>query len=206
MAQSSAVVKDNTIPMPVDNAEDSVKKPKKRGGIIKLIILIVFIIAAAAFLFLSIRFDIGGVRTKMIEAVNLLDPNYAQRVEILETLEQREAELIEREENAVQEEQRLAELEEELFLFQDELYSDQADRIPIYRRRMNEKDLADMVSISLTYAKMDPVAAAEIMSSLETVEDMAAVIYYMNESNAAAIMSEMDSSIAAEITVLLLRD
>lgn len=180
------------------------KAGKKKRGVVGLIIIIALVIAAAVFLFLTIRFDIGGVRTKVIEAVNRFDPVYAEKVDVLEGLEEREQAVALREQQVEDDEQKISSQQDELKTWENELNSTSARKTPIYRRLLNEQDVKDMKSLSKTYAAMEPVDAAAIMVELYSVEDMAAIIYYMKEASAAAILVEMDTRLAADITMALL--
>ena len=76
--------------------------------------------------------------------------------------------------------------------------------VPLYRREMTEEELEDMMSISTLYTQMAPEAAAARLVRLYDPRDVAAILYFMGERNAAAIMSVMTVEYAAEITEILL--
>jgi len=76
--------------------------------------------------------------------------------------------------------------------------------VPIYRRMLTDQELEDMISISRSYTQMSPDVAAGILVELNDPKDVAAILYYMSERNAAAILSVMDADFAAELTEILL--
>ena len=51
---------------------------------------------------------------------------------------------------------------------------------------------------------MDAKTAAAALSKLSSVEDMAVVINYMKDENAAALMNNLDADTAAKITKTIL--
>jgi len=75
---------------------------------------------------------------------------------------------------------------------------------PLYHRVMSEQELADIQSLSRSYAQMAPEAAAEILVKLKDEQHVAVLLYHMTERNAAAILAVMDSEFAAKMTDILL--
>jgi len=75
---------------------------------------------------------------------------------------------------------------------------------PLYRREMTEEELDDMESLSRTYSQMAPESAARILVELYDPRDVAAILYFMSERNAAAILAVMHPEYAAEVTEILL--
>ena len=61
-----------------------------------------------------------------------------------------------------------------------------------------------MQSLSRSYAQIAPAAAADILIKLKDEQHVAAILYFMSERNAAAILSAMESEFAARITDILL--
>jgi len=77
--------------------------------------------------------------------------------------------------------------------------------VPLYRRPdITDQELEDMISLSRTFTQMSPETAAVILVQLYDPRDVASLLYYMGERNAAAILAVMDISYAAEITEILL--
>lgn len=179
-------------------------KKSKSGKSKKIIILLMLIFFVAAFAFVTMFFDLFGVRTGLFAFLHSLDPEY-RNLEMYEVeLDIKEANLDEREQKLIENEQKLVEREAALAKAEAELKTQGTQNVPIYRGIISDQDLADMKSISKIYASMPAESAAEIMASLYTVEDMAAIIYYMSESNAASILQVMEVWLAAQITDLLL--
>ncbi|NLT57776.1 MAG: hypothetical protein GXX99_02300 [Clostridiales bacterium] len=179
---------------------------KGRRGFWGLLALVVLIFFAAGFLVASVKKDLGGVRSKLIETVNLLDPAYADLVAREQQVELLEAGLATRE-------QQVALLEEALnarALLLDEreaaALSRELERLPIYRRNLDEDKQEEIRALGKTYANMDAEKAASIMGELYNVEDMATILYYMSSRSAAAVLEQMDQKLAAQITDELLKN
>ena len=181
---------------------------KKKGGKLKIILLIILVLLVAGFVAEEVYFNWLGTRDMVIDAVIKLDPNIRARgarldareaalAEKEEAFEARERQVLTRE---TQNERRKAEL--------DRTAAELADRelraTPIYRRQMSEQELEDMVSISRAYSQMQPESAAAILGELDSNEDVAAILFYMTERNAAAILAVMEPEYAARITSILL--
>jgi flagellar motility protein MotE (MotC chaperone) len=180
----------------------------------------VLALAVAAMVFLTVRFDLWGIRSAFIGAVSSLDPEYVSAIEQKRInardaadLDRRGAELDEREAGIAEEEERLRALGEEL----DEREKALASAAPPstsgsgrpqggYRTSLGAQETEDMMSLARTYAAMDPVAAAEIMANLYSVNDMAVILYYMTEKRAAPILEAMERELAASVTEVLLAE
>jgi len=87
---------------------------------------------------------------------------------------------------------------------EDELTQMYQMTVPLYRRDMTEQEIADMESLVRTFAQMSPEDAAEILIEMAEPRDVAAILYFMVERNAAAIMAVMERDYAAELTEILL--
>jgi flagellar motility protein MotE (MotC chaperone) len=135
-----------------------------------------------------------------------MDPEYVAAEQLHDQLNQRETELEERESKVAKEKERLAELEKKLDDREKELDRKEWESVPIYRRPMTDEELEDMKSIGEIYARMQPADAAAILASLYSIDDMAAILYYMSEESSSAILAAMDRTVAAEITDELLHD
>ena len=137
-----------------------------------------------------------------------LDKQLTDEAEIRETeLDQREAAVSEREEEISQLEEKTAALERELNARNIRLNQREAEinamrerTIPLYRRDMTPQELEDMISYSTTFSRMSPDDASEILVNIHTTDDVASILYYMSERNAAAIMAAFEPEFAAEVT------
>jgi len=78
--------------------------------------------------------------------------------------------------------------------------------VPLFRRDLTEQERTDLQSISRSYTQMSPEAAAEILAELPEKMDVATIIYFMAERNAASILTAMDPEYAAEITNILINN
>ena len=184
---------------------------KKKGRKLKIILIIVLVVLIAGFVFEEVYFNFLGTRDLFINAVVRLDPDFRSREA---ELDDREAELdsfeaeLDAREGALQNREtqldrrssqldgREAALSEQLIL----------DDLPRFRRSMSEQEVLDMESLSRSYSLMAPEAAAVILGELVVSDDVAAILYFMPERSAAAILSVMDAEFAAEITEILLYD
>jgi flagellar motility protein MotE (MotC chaperone) len=186
-------------------AKDKEKPRKKRKGFIIVFILVFLfvIIGGAVLMFIYDFFSIQGI---VFEFLHNLDPDYAQNVTIKERNNvQKEAELEAFEEELNARQTGLDIRQRELDEAEASLESAQGNINPIYWPPVNEEDIQFMEDISTTFAAMEPVNAADIMVRLYDVEDMAAIIYYMDEDAAGAILESMSAVTAAQITNALLR-
>jgi flagellar motility protein MotE (MotC chaperone) len=170
-----------------------------------IIIAVFFLLCAIGlFVFVVTQFDRWGLRTALIESANKLDPLYSTLASRLTEVETREVSVSAREEETTAEEARLEEWNAALRQRESELNSEERARIPIYRAPSSPQEVKDMESLGKIYAAMTAERAAEILARLYANEDMAAILYYMSEKNAAPILSAMDSRLAADITEILL--
>ncbi|MDR0951738.1 MAG: hypothetical protein LBM18_02330 [Oscillospiraceae bacterium] len=190
-------------PKPADKKAPAKKPEKKKHGFpvgFTLFVLALAIIGAGVF---AVVKNIGGMRDKAIELITSLDSHYVEVAEREAALAGKETELSTRESAIESKEERLTLLERDLNA-REESIETQENQKPIYRRPLDEQSLADIQALADTYAAMDPVDAASILTRLYTTEDMAGIIYYMDSDAAAAVLTEMRVDIAAAITQLLL--
>ena len=205
------------------------EKGEKKGGaggviLIMLLVLVLLIGGFAA----AVYFNVFDARVIVADAINepltrliiWLDPGFSAvdqqmrdeaearetRIVELETdLEGRIAETEARENELYSREQQLDRRAAELNSREQQIISMYERTIPLYRRDdRTEQELEDMLSLSRTYSNMSPEAAAEIMIKLHDPRDVAAILYYMTERNAAALLAAFSPEYAAEITEILL--
>jgi len=213
--------------------KEKVKKEKgekgEKGGagsviLIMVLVLIILIGGFSAALFFDVfsaREIIADVVTEpLLDVIIWLDPGFSsirQRLVIEEEaqirrLEERREEFEIREEDIVlregilnTREQLLERRSFELDRREEQIIAMYERTIPIYRREdRTEQEIADMNSLSRTYTQMSPDTAADILVRLYDPRDVAAILYYMSERNAATILAAMDPAYAANITEILL--
>jgi len=80
------------------------------------------------------------------------------------------------------------------------------DATPIYRGELSDEKLGELKNLGKIYSGMSAEAAADILPQLFRPADMAAVIFYMDKTAAAALMEALPSEISAQITTEMLRE
>lgn len=191
---------------PEANGTKAEKKKRKKKGGKGILFVIMLLLLAIAFVVATFIFDLFGLRTQFFSFVHGLDPEY-RSVEVFKyELDEREKQLNELEASLAAQQQQLAEYSEELAEQEAYITDLELSSNPVYRPPVNEEDQAYMQNIGKIYAAMDAEAAAKIMVKLYSIEDMAAIIYYMPQAGAAAILEQMDAGTAADITDQLLHD
>lgn len=71
------------------------------------------------------------------------------------------------------------------------------------RAGFSEEKLAELKQVGTIYSKMDPEAAAKIMTKIYDVRQIAIIIYYMRPASSALVLAKLDPALAAEVTTLL---
>jgi len=211
-------------------------EPKKKGIKLKLILIIVPVVLVAACVALLIfnlfgARDIlnGLVGNPIIKAVVWLDPEFSSiDRELRKMSDDRSAALDKREyglddrdaaldKRASELDNRGAELNEwgiqldkrETAVSKREesvKEAETASGTSAIRRVLTEQELADYRSLSRSYANMDPDAAAKILAQMKDLNDAAAILFYMSERGAAAVLAAMDAQLAARLTEILLEN
>lgn len=182
------------------------KKERKKGGLRKFIFTLILLLLIAGFAVVVFVFNFMDMRTAFFGFVHNLDPDYRAISDQWLELYAEERNLESLQIALAAEEARLKALEKDLNEKEVYLSNTEASRVPIYRPPVNEDDVIYMQSLSKIFAAMDAKSAAGILVKLYKVEDMAAIIYYMAQANAAAIMENMDAETAASITNQLLHE
>ncbi|MCL1829498.1 MAG: hypothetical protein FWG32_08420 [Oscillospiraceae bacterium] len=180
------------------------KKRKSRFPLIAILIVIVLVVGFAGAVF---YFDFFNVRTDFYEFLHSVDPDYKGVTDRETALAALAVNLTDREEQVLADEERLSSKDTALNEREAIIAAREKElgRWPIYRPPVNADDVSYVQNIGVIYAEMEPAAAAEIMIRLYSTEDMAAIIYYMEPPNAAAIMECMPPDEAAMISNSLLR-
>jgi len=200
---------------------------EKSGGLkLKLIIILIIIVLIVAFcaaVYLNF-FGLGDmvlnpVSDWLLSVVVWLNPEFSSvqkelvsmsdaRQEELDAFEQelntREEELERREEDANNRERQIDRRSTSLDRREEQLDQRYEETTPLFRRVLTEQELADIQSLSRTYSQMSPETAADILTELYEPRDVASILYYMTERNAAAILAVMEVEYAVTITEILL--
>lgn len=180
------------------------KANKKRRKLPLLIFLILMILLVAAFLFLHFYYDMFEWKAPMYDLMHHLDPDFVELVDREAAIAPREAALDQREAELDEREVSLNLWQMELQSREEELKQSEKLRKPVYRPPINDTDKEYMTGIAKIYAGMEPQNAAEVMVNLYSVEDMAAIVYFMSSAKAAAILECVNPELAAQITDQLL--
>jgi flagellar motility protein MotE (MotC chaperone) len=180
------------------------KKKKKKSGFRTIIFilsaLIILIGGAAAALYFS------GNLNAVFETVGLKKP------EAVITLEERQAALDWREAALNEREQELNVLQEKLEAQQKELEearreasaSAAANRtFEEIRSGFSEEKLAELKQVGAIYSKMDPAAAASIITNIYDEKQIAVIIYHMQPAAAALVLANLEAQLAAGVTKIL---
>jgi len=209
--------------------EKKAKKQKEKGGtggivIIMILVLVILIGGFGAALY----FDVFSAREitadlitdPLLDTIIWLNPGYltidqrltAEREAQEKRFAEQEEDLDEREELIKQREDALNSREQQLFSRgleldrrEEQLLAMYERTVPLYRRdNITEDELEDMMSLSRLYSQMSPDDAAERLVRLHDRRDVAAILYFMGERNAASILATMDPNYAAELTEIWL--
>jgi len=211
------------------DAKEPKETHKKKGGKLKIILFIVLaVVLIIAIAVAMLIFNLFGARDIVGEYVyepivavavwfnpelndieQQLRQAHERRVQVLDTREtgqnMREEELLTREEDVALWETALERRGIALDRREEQLNAQiEAALIPMFRRVLSEQEREEMESLARTYAQMAPADAARILEELPEPVDAAAVLFFMVERNAGAIMAAMDPELAAEITLLML--
>ena len=206
--------------------KDKIGKGGGAGGIILIMLLVLIVLisgftAALYFDVFNAREIIGDVLTDpLVDIIIWLDPGFstinarleAERAafereyrERTEDLDERELQIMLLEGILDTRETILERRANDLDRREEQIIAMYERTVPLHRRDpMSEQDLDDMMSLSRTYTQMSPDAAAERLVRLYDPRDVAAILYFMAERSAAAILAAMDPGYAANITEILL--
>jgi len=211
--------------------EKKEKPPKAEGekggaGSIILIMLLVLCILIGGFS-AALYFDMFSSRAIIADVVNeplldviiWLDPGFSsirQRMreeeenfdrrlsEQEEDFERRENAMTIREENLVTREELAERRNADMDRREEQILAMYERTVPLHRRELNEEEMEDMLQLSNWYTQMSPDDAAQRLMNLRDRRDVAGILYYMSDRNAAAILAVMEPSYAADITEILL--
>ena len=191
--------------------------PKKKRRLLKILLIVIPVFLCAGFVFGVVQWNLFGVRDVVIETVNRLDPEFAETrrnyitLRAVELEEAIDAFWIEAEDYRDEMEAEFREIEErheltrlELEDWEAELVEREQRLVPIYRRDPDGEEFLEMQNLGNIYSAMSAAAAAERLIELHDRRDAAAILLFMSETAAAAILSEMEPRIAAELTDILL--
>lgn len=180
------------------------KKKKSPFGRIVLILIIVIVLVGAA----GAALYFSGNLNAVFEAVGLKKP------EAVLSIEQREAALDQREAALQAREQSLSERESELDIQTKALEDAQsaasaaaeANRtFEEIRAGFSEEKLAELKQVGAIYSKMDPIAAAAIITEIYDDQQIAIIIYNMQAAASAQLLAKLDAGLAARVTQIMTR-
>jgi len=191
------------------------------GGVIAIMLIIALLLAGS--FGAAVYFDVFSARAitsdllkdPLLRVVIWLDPTFStvdermrneaeardRRLTALEErLEERTQDLAQRESRADTREQQLDRRAIELNNREEQIIAMYERTVPLYRRDMTLQEREDMEAYSRTFTQMAPDAAAQILVGLGSVDNVAAILYFMSERNAAAIMAAFHPDYAAAVT------
>ena len=195
------------------------------GGIILIMLLVLVILiggfsATLYFDMFSSRTIIANVLTEpLLDVVIWLDPGFSsvrqrmiteeeefdqRMIAQAEDFDRREADMALREENLTVREELVERQTIDLDRREEQVLAMYERTIPLHRREMTEEEMEDMLQISTLYTQMSPEDAALRLVQLHDRRDVAGILYFMSERNAAAILAVMEARYAADITEILL--
>ena len=204
---------------PIEYDEYGNPLPSRKRGLFKVLFIVVPILLCAGFVFGLIYLNWFGARNMFIDSVNRLDPEYAEaRREYYMELERIDLYWEEFWEMYHEEEYNLSAWRRDLearaeylddredWLNREELrlLDWEARRTPIHRRDPTSPEHEEMWIVGGIYAAMTPQQAAERLVALYTREDAAAILMFMSQRNAGAILAQIPPPYAARITEILL--
>ena len=191
-----------TIDGTAGEARQKKQKAAKKSKVKVLPIAIgLIVVAAAAVLVLGVAKDLFGVRDGLMNFLGSMDPDYQTAAARETDLEKREQSVSDREKAVKDEEEKLTEKEKELQTREENVGNGTfADTIAGF----SDEHITQLQQLASVYSKMDAKTAAAALSKLSSVEDMAVVINYMKDENAAALMNNLDADPAAKITKTIL--
>ena len=180
------------------------KKKKKKPGFIKILIIIGIIIILLGGAVTALYFS--GILTPLLDMAGIhlqLPTNPGPSIaEQQAALDQRKTELDAREEE-------LNKLKDKLDAQQTaldaaaEASAAAAATLEGILSGYSEQKLAELKQVGSIYTKMDPAAAATIMTRIYDSKQLAVIIYYMQPAASALVMEKLDPGLAADITSIL---
>lgn len=179
------------------------KRNVKKKSKVKVfpILIVLVIIAAIAVLVLGVMKNLFGIRNSMMNFLGSMDPNYKTMEAQDASLKKREQSVTSREEAAKEQEEALKKKEDELKIREKNVGN---GTFAEYIAGFSNEHISQLQQLASVYSNMDAKAAAAALSKLGNIEDMAVVINYMKDQNAAALMNNLDADTAAKITEYIL--
>ena len=194
---------------------------EKRRGFPKILFFIAFLLALLLVAGVMFFFDLFSLRSNILNAANhaiaSLDPNYRPYDTLLtereNALDEREDALNARENDLRQQEAALVGDNDNLdkraaaLTAREKAFKEQQlNSTPLFRREISEEKLTELKNLGKIYSTMEPDAAAQALSLLSGAQEMSEVLFYMDNTAAAALMAALNPEIAAQITREMLRE
>ncbi len=183
-------------------------KPKMANKKKPFGMIITFFLAAAviAICVLVVTNDLFGGRGAIIRSLTDIDPAYLSLQQQELELEAQKIQLSAREESVRRKEEGLeakeTEIEEKTLALQQEIAS---SSLELYLESISDERLDQLKQIGKIYSNMDPEKAADALSEIGSVIDMAVVVFYMDPVYSAQVLGYIDAELAAEITESMLK-
>lgn len=179
----------------------------KSGKSIIIIILMAIVIASLIFLYF---FNIGGIRDNTSKLLNSIFKKSADKEVMQEKETQKAMEQIELEkEKILYAQAKLNDAKLELDTKQKELENRETEllerekEIDQLEEQLSQK-VEDIKIVSKLYEQMDAQRAAEILTELENMDTIIAILKNVKKENTAEILENMDPKTAANITNMML--
>jgi len=169
---------------------------KKSRKLIFFLVPALFVAALAAVGVMSVGYNLFGGRDAIIGFLSSMDAEY-QSVSAREAiLDEREAALASKEKSLAKREAALAEAEAKMEANKGSFEATIAG--------LSEERIAQYEQLGSIFSNMEAEPAAEALSEIGSVMEMAIVIYYMRPESSAKVLNNMDPKLAARITESLL--
>lgn len=179
------------------------KKKKISGAAIFSIFLVVVIIG----LFAAIYLDLGGAKQMAVSLLKLEPAPAATDAAGGMTqaeLEQRSGELDKRDTGLDARQDALDTKEDELSTKEQDL-KQRETAVTEAEGRVSEQRKIFLVSAAKIYESMDVKKAAKAIGGMDTAQEMAEILLYMDNIKAAAILDQLSSALATEILSEMMR-
>lgn len=179
---------------------------------LRIIVTLFLIVLAAVFIYLSLFQNIFELRTKLIHAISMLDPNYRtlneRIIEYNASQRQLEADKLKLDSDKQALAAEWKELEDahtSLDAREAAVTENETFQMPIYLRGLGDEKVKELKNLGSIYSKMDAETAADIMARLYDVTHIAMIIYHMDTTAAAEVLAALSPDTAAKVTSELLR-
>ena len=194
------------------------RKKRKKGSriLILLLVLILLVVGGAAALWYSGTADViletfgipsflpgaetRGLKRQLEERAQELDLREELLAAREEQLSQREQELIDLQEKLTRREESLKRQQRE---WEAQVEAAKTMTVTEVLASYSEEQLESLEQVGVIYSKMDPEAAAAVISELYDKQQIAVILYSMTPQAAAGVLEKLDPALAAQVTAIL---